>query len=179
MVQSSDAGRNQGLHFSSLSQPTFHDLSLQKVIPNCIAPDIPQLVRDVPDKAMSNTSQPPVEPAGAAASPATEKGFVPEDNIEPHILAKLDPQWLAIFTQQMNNNPPPSRDQFSIKYIRAHPEKFAIPCALDTKGYPRTVENDVTSEDGERVPVRVYYPDEKTWGPGPYPVHLNFHGLFP
>lgn len=128
---------------------------------------------------MSNEATLPVRPADAAADPSTEKTtFVPERDVEPHILAKLDPQWLAVFTEQMNKDPPPPRELLSMEYIRAHPGKFAPACALDTEGYPRTAENEVISEDGAKVPVRVYYPDEKIWGSGPYPVHLNFHGSF-
>lgn len=133
----------------------------------------------VTESAMSNEKAPmPLRSADAAAEPSTEKTtFVPERDIEPHILAKLDPQWVKLFTEQMNTNPPPSREQMSIEYVRAHPEKFAPVCYLDTKGYPRTAEHEVVSEDGAKVPVRVYYPDDKIWGPGPHPVHLNFHGL--
>lgn len=114
--------------------------------------------------------------AEAKAPPEKNKTFDPEKDIEPHILAKLDPQWVALFTAHVDKNPPPPAHLVNIEYIRVHPEKFAPACALDTKGYPRTAENEVVSEDGARVPVRIYYPDEKTWGPGPYPVHLNFHG---
>lgn len=129
----------------------------------------------------STSKNEPSFPVRSADPPATVSGekdtFVPERDIEPHILAKLDAEWLAVFTKQTNNDPPPPRELLSIEYIRAHPEKFAPACALDTKGYPRTAEKEVVSEDGATVPVRVYYPDEKAWGPGPYPVHLNFHGV--
>ncbi|CAN8102769.1 unnamed protein product [Discula destructiva] len=125
---------------------------------------------------MPNESTIPVRSADAAANPSTEEKFVPERYMEPHILAKLDPQWLAGYTEQMTKNPPPPPDLLTIDYVRAHPEKYAPACALDTKGYPRTAEHDAVSEDGAKIPVRVYYPDEQTWGPGPYPVHLNFHG---
>lgn len=128
---------------------------------------------------MTNESTMPVRSADAVAGPATEKKkFDPKHDIEPHILAKLDPQWVGLFTELMNTNPPPPRELMSMAYIRAHPEKFASASILDTKGYPRTAENEVVSEDGAKVPVRLYYPDEKIWGPGPYPVHLNFHGRF-
>lgn len=130
------------------------------------------------DSSTKNESSLPVRSADPPANPSAEKKtFVPERDIEPHILAKLDPEWVAIFTEQMNTNPPPPRELLSMEYIRAHPQKFAPPCWLDTTGYPRTAEKEVISEDGAKVPVRVYYPDEEKWGPGPYPVHLNFHGM--
>lgn len=125
-----------------------------------------------------NEASLPVRSADPPANLSGEKKtFVPERDIEPHILAKLDPEWVSVFTEQMNANPPPPRELLSMEYIRTHPEKFAPPCWLDTRGFPRTAEKEVVSEDGEKVPVRVYYPEEKTWGPGPYPVHLNFHGV--
>lgn len=104
--------------------------------------------------------------------------FDPAKSIEPHILAKLDPEWVKAFTHKMNTDPPPPRDQWTIEAIRAHPEWTAPACALDTKGYPRTAEREVVSEDGAKIPARVYYPDESQHGPGPYPVHLNFHGMY-
>ncbi|KAJ4415055.1 hypothetical protein N0V82_007571 [Gnomoniopsis sp. IMI 355080] len=131
----------------------------------------------MPESSENNESSLPVRSADPpASSTKEEKTFVPERDIEPHILAKLDPEWVAVFTAQMKTNPPPPRELLSMDYIRAHPEKFAPPCWKDTKGYPRTAEKEVVSADGAKVPMRVYYPEEKIWGPGPYPVHLNFHG---
>lgn len=104
--------------------------------------------------------------------------YDPKVAIEPHILAKLDPEWLAIFTKRVNEHPAPTREEMTIEAIRANPTRLAAPCALDTKGYPRTAEKEFTSEDGAKIPVRVYYPDETKYGSGPYPVHLNFHGSF-
>lgn len=132
------------------------------------------------DTTQQNESSLPVRSSDPQANPSDEKkppSFDPERDIEPHILAKLDPEWVTVFTEQMNTNPPPPRHLLSMEYIRAHPEKFAPPFYLDTEGYPRTAEKEVASEDGEKIPMRVYYPDEKVWGPGPYPVHLNFHGM--
>lgn len=131
------------------------------------------------EPSQQNDSSLPVRSSDPQANPADEKkpSFDPERDIEPHILAKLDPEWVTVFTEQMNTNPPPPRHLLSMEYIRAHPEKFAPPFYLDTVGYPRTAEKEVASEDGEKIPMRVYYPDEKIWGPGPYPVHLNFHGM--
>lgn len=129
---------------------------------------------------MTKESTLPARSADAAAKPSTGKRpFDPEKDIVPHILAKLDPEWLPLFTEHVSKRPPPEREQLAMEYIRAHPEEFAPMIALDTKGYPRTAENEAVSEDGAKVPVRVYYPDEKIAGPGPYAVHLNFHGLFP
>lgn len=106
----------------------------------------------------------------------TKPRYDPEKAIEPHILAKLDPEFVTIYTKFMNETPPPTREDLTIEKIRADPMKLAPQCALDTKGYPRTAEKSVTSEDGIKIPVRVYYPEVSQHGPGPYPVHLNYHG---
>lgn len=104
----------------------------------------------------------------------TNKAWDPVENIEPHILAKLDPDFVKYWTGVMSKAPTPTK--VTIEKVRADPAMFASPCALDTKGYPGTVDKEVTSEDGAKIPVRIYYPDESKHGPGPYPVHLNFHG---
>lgn len=106
--------------------------------------------------------------------------YDPQEAIAPAILAKLDPDFVALYTDAMNKNPgPPGRDDWAIDKIRADPMRLAPPCALDTKGHPRTAERAVPSadDDGVQIPVRVYYPDAAQHGPGPYPVHLNFHGV--
>lgn len=106
----------------------------------------------------------------------TKEGFDPKTSIEPHILAKLDPEWVALFTKEMDVNPPTPVEKIKIDEIRADPTILGPKCYLDTKGYPRTADKEVVSEDGAMIPVRIYYPEESKYGPGPYPVHLNFHG---
>ncbi|KAG8157568.1 hypothetical protein KVR01_012610 [Diaporthe batatas] len=106
---------------------------------------------------------------------APRKPYDPAEAIEPHVLAKLDPDFVTAWADLMNKVPDPTHVT-TIEEVRADPRVLAPPCALDTKGRPRTAEKEVTSEDGAIVPVRVYYPDEAQHGPGPYPVHLNFHG---
>lgn len=109
--------------------------------------------------------------------PSKTPWYDPIKAIEPQILAKIDPEFVTLWTDYMNEGPPRTREDWAIDKIRADPMRLAPKCALDTKGYPRTAEKEVTSEDGAQIPLRVYYPDEKQWGPGPYPVHLNFHGM--
>lgn len=101
----------------------------------------------------------------------------PVDMIEPHILAKLDPDFVQFFTDFVAKNPPPQT--WSIEEIRAKPEKFRVPIAVDTAGMDRVTDHEVSSEDGAKVPLRVYHPDPAQYGNGPYPVHLNFHGKPP
>lgn len=110
------------------------------------------------------------------AAPQNPKAYDPEEAIPPAILAKLDPAFVKLWTHKMNTDPPPNREQMTIEAIRADPKKIAPACYLDTKGFPRTVEDVFTTEDGATIPVRIYYPEENDFGSGPYPVHLNFHG---
>jgi len=104
-----------------------------------------------------------------------------EGLIEEHILPKLDRDFLRYFAsiqapvkglrQLPAPNPP-------IEEVRAHPEAYRAPCALDTSGYPGVSDFKYPSRDGVSIPVRVYQPDAAAHGPGPHPVHLNFHGKF-
>lgn len=103
------------------------------------------------------------------------KPYDPVEAIEPHILAKLDPIFVERWTELMNSIPDAAH-VVTIEEIRADPRVLAPPCALDTKGRSKTADKEVVSEDGAKIPVRAYYPDESKHGPGPYPVHLNFHG---
>ena len=105
-------------------------------------------------------------PAGQPANPT--------DAIEPHILHKLDPDFVNYYVDVLSKIPP--AQALTIEDVRAHPEKFRPAIAVDTTGWERVVDRTVTSKDGAEVPVRLYYPDPAAHGKGPYPVHLNFHG---
>ncbi|KAK7753238.1 hypothetical protein SLS62_004757 [Diatrype stigma] len=98
----------------------------------------------------------------------------PEDIFEPHLLAQYDPE---VVKRVLKDAAAGIVDRLvPIEEVRACPEKFSPPWALDAFGWERTLDRLVTSEDGAEIPVRVYYPDPKEWGDGPYGVHLNFHG---
>ncbi|RKU44097.1 hypothetical protein DL546_001215 [Coniochaeta pulveracea] len=98
----------------------------------------------------------------------------PTDDIEPHILSKLDPDFIQYYVDVLSKVPP--AQAVSIQQVRAHPERFRAAIALDSSGFERVRDYAVTSEDGAEIPVRVYHPDPEKHGSGPYPVHLNFHG---
>jgi hypothetical protein len=102
-----------------------------------------------------------------------------EELIEEHILAKLDPDFLTYFTNsqpRVASQPPKTTLLPPIQDVREHPEAYQSPCALDTSKYPGVTNTEYLSQDGVSIPVRVYSPDGTKHGPGPYPVHLNFHG---
>jgi hypothetical protein len=110
--------------------------------------------------------------------PKSNEGVNLDDLIEEHILPKLDPDFLEYFAsvqarQRAQGQLAPTN---SIERVRAHPELYRAPCALDTSGYPRVTDHVCPSRDNVDIPVRVYHPDPATHGSGPYPVHLNFHG---
>lgn len=143
-----------------------------------IMPPSPPNLRLPQQPSSFGTPRSPLEISGLSGAEdmaAPRKPYDPVEVIEPHILAKLDPDFVSRWTELMNSIPDPTHE-VTIEEIRADPKVLAPPCALDTKGRPRTAENEVTSEDGAKIPVRIYYPDESKHGPGPYPVHLNFHG---
>lgn len=98
----------------------------------------------------------------------------PTDSIEPHILAKLDPDFVKYYVDVLSKNPP--AQALTIDKVRANPELFRAPIAIDTTGWERVSDYTVKSEDAAEIPVRVYHPDPVVHGDGPYPVHLNFHG---
>lgn len=98
-----------------------------------------------------------------------------EDVFEPHLLAKYDPEVVTYVLKGVAEGAT-EHHMVPIEEVRANPASFTAPWLLDTTGWERTAEKVVTSEDGADIPVRVYYPDPKQWGEGPYGVHLNFHG---
>ncbi|KAK3291408.1 Alpha/Beta hydrolase protein [Chaetomium fimeti] len=118
--------------------------------------------------------------AGATEPDSTLNSGGIDGLIEEHILAKLDSDFLAYFTDsqpQAASQPRKATPVFPpIEHVRAHPEAYQSPCALDTSGYPRVTDAKYPSQDDISIPVRVYSPDEAKHGSGPYPVHLNFHG---
>ncbi|KAL2193258.1 Alpha/Beta hydrolase protein, partial [Corynascus similis CBS 632.67] len=120
--------------------------------------------------------------AAATAAGETTALKVPQnldDLIEEHILPRLDPEFLEYFADTQPRAASQSRPGPSyppIQDVRAHPEQYRAPCALNTAGYPGVTDLTCPSQDGSSIRVRVYHPDGVTHGTGPFPVHLNFHG---
>lgn len=96
----------------------------------------------------------------------------PGSTIPPHILSKLNLDFVPFFRDVLSKRP---RD-VTIEELRAHPDKYRAPTAIDTSKCERVTDYEVISEDGATVPVRVYHPDPDKHGDGPYPVHMNHHG---
>lgn len=98
-----------------------------------------------------------------------------EDIFEPQLLAKYDPTIVEYIVKRAQEGVT-EQHQIPIAEVRANPEKFRQPWALDTTGLERVVDRELISEDGAKIHVKVYYPDPAVWGDGPYGAHLNFHG---
>ncbi|KAK3897530.1 Carboxylesterase NlhH [Staphylotrichum tortipilum] len=100
--------------------------------------------------------------------------------IEDHILPRLDPEFLEYFialqVRLRASQQQPAATNTIIEHVRAHPEAYQPPCALDTSSYPGVADSQYQSHDGSIIRVRVYHPDPAKHGSGPYPAHLNFHG---
>lgn len=124
------------------------------------------------------SSTPPPEPQGQEPTnivPVAKNELTAEDIYEPHILAKSDPEVVKIVLRGVNAGLKPTYS-IPIEERRAHPEKYRVPWARDTTGWERVADQEISSEDGAKIPIKVYHPDPKTFGEGPYGVHLNFHG---
>lgn len=123
---------------------------------------------------------PQAAPAPSEEAPVAEKEkkkeLTAEDVFEPHILAKTDPEVVKIVLRGVNAGVPPTAS-VPVEERRAHPDKYRVPWARSTDGWPRVADATFASDDGAAsIPVKVYHPDPEVWGEGPYGVHLNFHG---
>lgn len=92
-------------------------------------------------------------------------------------LDRLDDDFIDYYNKYMAINPP--THNVSIEDIRATPKKFASPWCKDFTYEPFVNDIQLTSLDGHEYTARVYQPDPRTspFKDGPYPIHINFHGL--
>lgn len=61
--------------------------------------------------------------------------------------------------------------------VRANPQKWASPWCRDYSDLPFVNDMKIASGDGYQFPMRIYQPDYERLGSGPFPVHVNFHGM--
>ncbi|KAK3682991.1 Alpha/Beta hydrolase protein [Podospora appendiculata] len=116
-------------------------------------------------------------PGESSSTHAQNTGDIQDDAtdlIEDDILPRLDPSFVQYHTDVLSKKP--RSHEVSLAETRGHPDLYRPTGSLDTSGYDRVVDHEVTSADGIKIPVRVYYPEPKDFGNGPYPAHLNFHG---
>ena len=94
--------------------------------------------------------------------------------INPDILPLLDPEFVAYYNKYIGPNP--ATHQVPFNEVRSNPEKWRGKWCIDYTGEPGVGNLSIPSKDGYQIPMRTYSPDSSIWGPGPYPVHVNFHG---
>ncbi|KAI8635420.1 alpha/beta-hydrolase [Xylariaceae sp. FL1651] len=99
-----------------------------------------------------------------------------EDVFTPDLLAKYKPEIVHYILQTMAPGRPPAAHQVPLAEVRSNPARFAGPWQKDVMGHERVADHEIVSEDGAKVPVKVYHPDPAKFGAGPYGMHLNFHG---
>lgn len=97
------------------------------------------------------------------------------NTIDPEVLPKLDPDFVKYYNDVLALRVP--THEVPIETIRADAGLYASPWCLSVDGYERVKDAVVTSSDGAKVPVKVYSPDVAQYGPGPYGVHINYHGI--
>ncbi|KAI1101464.1 alpha/beta-hydrolase [Jackrogersella minutella] len=98
-----------------------------------------------------------------------------EDVFEHHILERYDPD-VVKYVLRTRAAGVPSLDEWRIENVRGNPAKFEPPWSKDVTGWERVVDAEVASQDGARIPIKIYHPDPSQFGEGPYGLHLNFHG---
>lgn len=98
-----------------------------------------------------------------------------EDVFAPHILAKYDPAFVD-YVLEAKAAGVPAQHEYPIEEIRTDPARFAAAWSKDVTGWERIADDEVVSQDGAKVPIKIYHPDPAQVGEGPYGLHLNFHG---
>lgn len=88
--------------------------------------------------------------------------------IHPAVLAKMDPAFVRMYNEHVAHVP---NKPIDLAVLRANYSKIY---SYGTGPYPdvKWTETTFASFDGAPVKLRVYKPD----GPGPFPVHVDFHG---
>ncbi|KAI0880322.1 alpha/beta-hydrolase [Annulohypoxylon maeteangense] len=98
-----------------------------------------------------------------------------EDIFEPHVLEKYDSD-VVNYVLESRKAGIPAQHEWRIENIRANPARFAPPWSKDVTGFERVSDREIISQDGTKIPIKIYHPDPARFGDGPYGLHLNFHG---
>lgn len=109
---------------------------------------------------------------------STEKEKIGEilNPLLPSIRKGLDPEFLEYYDKTFAPVPPPSRIPLSER--RANPERFYAPWNKDLSKDPGVKTFRIPSRDGYQIKVQSYMPIDDRFGKGPWPVHVNFHGMW-
>lgn len=109
----------------------------------------------------------------SAAIPAT--GETLSNPLHPDVRNKLDPEFVEYYDKNIAHKP--GTHQIPLSDIRANPAKYSGPWCKDLTGAPGVKNFTVPSKDGHKIAVRSYSPVDKKFGKGPWPVHINYHGI--
>lgn len=97
--------------------------------------------------------------------------------IDPSILHRLDQGFIEYYNTYLGVKP--STHHLPIEEVRRYPKKYASPWYRDFTFESFVNDIGITGDDENIIKARVYTPDPRTspWGSGPYPVHVNVHGM--
>ncbi|EXJ92788.1 hypothetical protein A1O3_01340 [Capronia epimyces CBS 606.96] len=96
--------------------------------------------------------------------------------IHPDFHGYLDPDFIEYYNTRLATRPATHQAPVDFAHIRAHPEEFRPHWCRDYSDRPRVKTVEIASGDGFIFQLRVYSPDPEVFGPGPYAVHVNYHG---
>lgn len=94
--------------------------------------------------------------------------------LDPTIRKKLDPEFVKYYENVLDTRP--ATHQVPLEEIRNNPVKWAAPWTVPITQNETIETRTITTKDGHAIPIRIYHPDPEKFGPGPYGVHLNYHG---
>ncbi|CAH0042237.1 unnamed protein product [Clonostachys rhizophaga] len=107
-----------------------------------------------------------------------------QNNLEGQVPNPLNPEFLDLsdedFIDYYNEHLAwmPKTHLLSIEEMRKNGHKYASPWCRDFSNEAFVKDIKLAADDGHLFTARCYYPDDKksTFGIGPYPVYINFHG---
>ncbi|KAJ2972707.1 hypothetical protein NQ176_g7007 [Zarea fungicola] len=96
--------------------------------------------------------------------------------IHPSFLPLLDDDFKEYYNLYFAYKPP--AHTAGIEAIRSAPKQYSQHWCRDFTFEPFVNDIKILSHDGRKITARVYSPDARTstFGSGPYPVYINFHG---
>jgi acetyl esterase/lipase len=89
--------------------------------------------------------------------------------IHPSVLSSLDPAFVKFYNEHVANIP---NKPIDLNFLRS---KYSVPYSYGTAPAPeaaKTWDTKIPGHQGAEISARIYEPAN----PGPWPVHINFHG---
>lgn len=95
--------------------------------------------------------------------------------IHPDFLPRLDEDFVQYYNKHFASKP--ATHTIDIAEIRSNPTKYSSPWEKDYLAESYVQDIQLVAPNGHRFRVRCYHPDATKFGTGPYPIHVNFHGM--